>query len=69
MKPVIKEDAEGLRVYRDCRKWYANERDIKTSLKQQIFSFVNYYVIYKVAPKVSTCKLQKNVLSRIRDCL
>ena len=23
--------AEGLRVHRDCRKWYANERDIQTS--------------------------------------
>ena len=43
--------AEGLRVHRECRKWYANERDIQTSLKQQIFSFVNYYVIYKVAQK------------------
>ena len=60
--------AEGLRVHRDCRKWYANERDIQTSLKQQIFSFVNYYVIYKVAPKVSHLQITKNVLSRIRDC-
>lgn len=26
--------AEGLRVHRDCRKWYTNERDIQTSLKR-----------------------------------
>jgi len=25
--------AEGLRVHRDCGKWYTNERDIQTSLK------------------------------------
>jgi len=53
--------AEGLRVHRDCRKLYANKRDIKTSLKQQIFSFVNYYVIYKVVPKVSHFKITKIV--------
>jgi len=51
--------AEGLRVYRDCRKWYAHERDIQTSLKQQIFSFVNYCVIYNMAPKVSHLQITK----------
>jgi len=26
--------AEGIRVHRDCRKWYTNERDIRTSVKR-----------------------------------